>query len=98
MPKTAEDIIYCHECNRGGNGNDPDKCACGWRIKDKSVLGCFAGTQIVGDIVKKPIVKVSKSKQRYQRFLEYGDGFKSFLDYCRWDAEPSRSWNGSENQ
>ena len=38
--------------------------------------------------------KVSKSKQRYRRFLEYGDGFDSFLDFCKWDAEPERSWNG----
>lgn len=37
--------------------------------------------------------KVSRSKQRYRRFLEYGDGFDSFLDYCRWDSEPERSWN-----
>lgn len=37
--------------------------------------------------------KVSRSKQRYQRFLEYGDGFRSFLDYCRWDADSERSWN-----
>lgn len=37
--------------------------------------------------------KVSKSKQRYRRFLEYGDSFDSFLDFCRWDAEPDRSWN-----
>ena len=35
----------------------------------------------------------TKSQQRYQRFLEYGDGFHSFIDYCRWDAGPERSWN-----
>tara|TARA_R110000868_G_scaffold398485_1_gene671674 strand:+ start:563 stop:880 length:318 start_codon:yes stop_codon:yes gene_type:complete len=34
-----------------------------------------------------------KSKQRYTRFLEYGDGFQSFLDYCRWDSCKDRSWN-----
>ena len=37
--------------------------------------------------------KASRSQQRYRRFLEYGDGFASFLDFCRWDAEPARSWN-----
>lgn len=35
----------------------------------------------------------SRSSQRYQRYLEYGDGFESFLDYCRWDSEKERSWN-----
>lgn len=37
--------------------------------------------------------KGSKSQQRYRRFLEYGDCFESFLAYCRWDADPARSWN-----
>jgi len=40
---------------------------------------------------KKP--KISRSKQRYTRFLEYGDGFDSFIEFCKWDAEPERSWN-----
>ena len=35
----------------------------------------------------------SKWSQRYSRFLEYGHGFDSFLDYCRWDSEKERSWN-----
>jgi hypothetical protein len=38
--------------------------------------------------------KVSKSKQRYRRWLEYGDSFDSFIDFCRWDADPEREWNG----
>lgn len=37
--------------------------------------------------------KPSSSQARYQRYLEYGDGFASFIDYCRWDARPERSWN-----
>jgi hypothetical protein len=37
--------------------------------------------------------RVSRSQKRYQRFREYGDGFSSFLDFCRWDAAPERSWN-----
>lgn len=36
---------------------------------------------------------ITKSQARYQRYLEYGDGFKCFLDYLRWDADPERSWN-----
>ncbi len=34
-----------------------------------------------------------RSQARYRRFLEYGDAFSSFLAYCRWDAQPERSWN-----
>jgi hypothetical protein len=37
---------------------------------------------------------MTKSQQRYKRFLEYGDRFDSFIDFCRWDAEPDRTWNG----
>ena len=32
------------------------------------------------------IRKPSRSAERYARFLEYGDGFDSFIDFCRWDA------------
>jgi hypothetical protein len=39
------------------------------------------------------IRKPSKWRRRYERYLEYGDGFRSFVDYCRWDAEKERSWN-----
>lgn len=35
----------------------------------------------------------TKSQQRYARYREYGDGFDSFIDYCRWDSDPERSWN-----
>ena len=37
--------------------------------------------------------KPSKSSARYQRYLEYGECFDSFLDFCYWDADPERSWN-----
>lgn len=36
---------------------------------------------------------MTKSQQRYERFLEYGDGFDNFIEFCRWDASPERSWN-----
>jgi len=36
---------------------------------------------------------MTRSQQRYRRFLEYGDGFDSFVAFCRWDAAPNRSWN-----
>ena len=81
----------CCECNRGGNGNDKDKCSCGWKCSEWNEMGCYLGEAIIGEI--KPKAKVSRSKQRYQRFLEYGDGFDSFIEFCRWDAAPEHSWN-----
>ncbi len=39
----VEGYVYCHECNRGGNGDDKDKCSCGWQIKKETSLGCFLG-------------------------------------------------------
>lgn len=92
MKLTEKDMTKCHQCNRGGNGNDKDKCSAGWRKTEESDLGCFLGSPIVGEI--KPQKKISKSKERYQRFLDYGDGFDSFINYCYWDAQPERSWNG----
>ena len=91
IDKNGKKWTACFQCNRGGNGNDKDKCSCGWKVTTTNGLGCFIGTPIVGEI--KPITKVSKAKQRYQRFLEYGDGFNSFMDFCRWDATPDKSWN-----
>lgn len=35
----------------------------------------------------------TKAQQRYRRYLEYGDSFQNFLDFCYWDADPERSWN-----
>lgn len=40
-----------------------------------------------------PEAKLTRSQKRYKRFLEYGDGFTNFIEYCRWDAAPERSWN-----
>lgn len=39
--------------------------------------------------------KLSRAKARYSRYLEYGNCFDSFLEFCRWDSEPERSWNGN---
>jgi len=61
---------------------------------------CFTVTAAGIDYValnspkRPPEPKLSRSKLRYQRYLEYGDMFHSFLDFCRWDADPERSWNG----
>lgn len=40
-----------------------------------------------------PEKKLTKAQARYQRFLEYGDMFETFIDFCRWDAEEERSWH-----
>lgn len=37
--------------------------------------------------------KPSKGHARYLRYLEYGECFDSFIDFCRWDADNERSWN-----
>jgi len=37
-------FIDCSECTRGGNGNDRDKCSCGWKTKRGNKGGCFLGT------------------------------------------------------
>ena len=69
----------CCECNRGGNGNDKDKCSCGWQCTEWNQMGCFIGTEIVGEIKKTK--KPSRSKQRYQRYIEHEDWFETFLDF-----------------
>ena len=38
-------------------------------------------------VVRKP----TKSQERYQRYLEFGDGFDNFIAYCQWDA--TRDWS-----
>lgn len=37
--------------------------------------------------------KLPRSKARYRRYLEFGDSFNSFIEFCRWDADPEHSWN-----
>lgn len=58
-----------------------------------SLVKCAHPTSEVEYLGMGEIRKPSKGNQRYQRFLEYGDGFKSFIEFCRWDAMPERSWN-----
>ena len=40
------------------------------------------------------IRKLSRSQERYKRYLEYGDCFSNFIDFCRWDSSPDRTWHG----
>lgn len=39
-------LVYvdCSECNRGGNGSDEHKCACGWQVRRGGQGGCYLGT------------------------------------------------------
>jgi len=41
-------FVDCSECTRGGNGDDPDKCSCGWKHKRGRKGGCFIGTLMPG--------------------------------------------------
>lgn len=75
-------FTHCHNCNRGGRGNDVNKCSSGFKVTKKSDLGCYLGTPIVGEPNEPK--KLSKSKEKYQKYLEYGDCFNSFMDFIRW--------------
>ncbi|MAT38897.1 MAG: hypothetical protein CL946_04765 [Ectothiorhodospiraceae bacterium] len=37
--------------------------------------------------------KMTRSQQRYQRYLEYGDSFDNFRQFLSWDCDKERSWN-----
>jgi len=78
MPKWTP----CHACNRGGNGNDKDKCACGWQRTEPSDLGCYCGAEIVGEIQPRP--KLTKGQRKYRKWLSISDcypdlTFRQFL-------------------
>lgn len=91
MPKPESAHIPCHECNRGGRGNDPDKCSSGWKVTAPSPLGCYLGTPIVGDPVEPPPPpKLTRSQRRYQEYLAadwFGDGFPA---WCGFDGRKRR--------
>jgi len=78
-------MVFCHQCNRGGNGNDKDMCSAGWRQIKPSQLGCCLGTPIVGEPKKHP--KVSRSKERYQWYLANREYFGSFKEFLQHEAE-----------
>jgi len=60
--------------------------------KPGAIIPCHPTWKVeYGEIGK--VRRMTKSQQRYQRFLEYGDCFDSFIDFCRWDSEPEREWN-----
>lgn len=101
MPKPESAYVPCHECNRGGRGNDPDKCSSGWRVTKPGPYGCYLGEPIIGTPVDPPKPTGTKrqirAKALYARWHEYGDGFRDFVSYCYWDRDPERSWNGGRS-
>jgi hypothetical protein len=76
---TEPTMTFCHQCDRGGNGNDKDPCSAGWKRTEPSYLGCFLGTPIVGEPKKHP--KLSRSQKRYQRFLNMDGCCGTFRDF-----------------
>lgn len=60
--------------------------------KPNDIRNCHPTSEVkYGGIL--PVRKMTRSQARYQRYLEYGDGFDNFMDYCRWDTRPEREWN-----
>lgn len=88
MPKPESAWIPCHGCNRGGRGNDPDKCSCGWKVTKPGPLGCYIGTPIVGDPVEPPPEpKLTRGQRNYRKFKD-ADWFSgSFAKWCGMDAD-----------
>ena len=80
---SSDDVPFtaCHNCDRGGNGNAKDKCACGWKVTKPGPLGCFIGRPIVGERKQHP--KVSRSKARYLRYLDVSECFSSFREFLK---------------
>jgi hypothetical protein len=52
-------MVACSECDRGGNGSDADKCACGWRVKRWNKMGCYLGV-LLPKYQKEAQLKISK--------------------------------------
>lgn len=80
--------IACANCNRGGRGNAKDLCSCGWRVAKVNHHGCYSGLPIVGE-PRQP-KKLSRSKQRYQRYLDVGDCFDSFRSFLMYETARER--------
>lgn len=57
---------------------------------DKDKPGVISSCHPTWKVEYKGIGKVrqlTKAQDRYQRYLEYGDGFDCFIDFCRWDSD-----------
>ncbi len=60
--------------------------------KPNQILPCHPTWKVEYQGIGK-VRQMSRSQKRYRRFLEYGDCFDIFIDFCRWDSDPERSWN-----
>ena len=54
----------CCECNRGGNGNDHDKCSCCGKCIEWDSMDCFIGENIIEGI------KPAKKGNSFEVFAE----------------------------
>ena len=78
--------ILCHECDRGGNGSAPDKCSCGRKHRDPTTLGCFLGEPFPDGWTPPPLPKLTRSQQRYRRWIDAGECFENFREFLKYDA------------
>lgn len=61
--------------------------------KPGAISHCHPTWKVVyGEMGK--IRPMTRSQVRYKRYLEYGECFDNFIDFCRWDSDPARSWSG----
>jgi len=75
--KNGKEYTDCSECERGGNGNDKDKCPAGWRHKKGGQGMCFLGTLKKGLEIDEP-KKQDVPDYAYKTIEEYEElaGFK----------------------
>ena len=60
--------------------------------KDKpGVIGSYHPTDEVVYLGMGKARKVPKARERYLRYLNCGDTFDSFLEFCRWDSSQKNS-------
>ena len=70
----------------------PQKLAGGDHYFTMTVRGREVLSEHLASLPKPPPItkRQSRAKERYRRWLDYGDCFRSFLDFCYWDAEKQR--------
>lgn len=44
--KSGKRFVDCSECERGGNGTDPEKCSAGWQHTKPHQGYCYLGVPI----------------------------------------------------
>lgn len=84
MARPDSDWIACAACNRGGRGNDPQKCASGWQVTEFNGLGCFLGTPIIGEHRQPP--KLTRAQRNYREFMRSDSGL-TFAEWMGFDKD-----------